>query len=76
VVPIEVDIDHPTFRACMTRLVALSVANAAAKQRGGVIGLVGRAVTATQAFFTFGRLFLVPVKKQALPAEIRMQPVW
>ncbi len=76
VFPIEVDIDHPTFRACMTRLVALSVANAAAKQRGGVIGLVGRAVTATQAFFTFGRLFLVPVKKQALPAEIRMQPVW
>jgi magnesium-protoporphyrin IX monomethyl ester (oxidative) cyclase len=60
----------------MTRLVELSVANAAAKQRGGLIGLIGRAVTATQAVFTFGRLYLVPVKKQALPDDIRMQPVW
>jgi magnesium-protoporphyrin IX monomethyl ester (oxidative) cyclase len=76
VFPIEVDIDHPTFRACMTRLVELSVANAAAQQRGGLWGMAVRAVTAVQAFFTFGRLYLLPVKKQALPAEIRMQPVW
>jgi magnesium-protoporphyrin IX monomethyl ester (oxidative) cyclase len=76
VFPIEVDIDHPTFRACMTRLVELSIANAKAKERGGVTGLIGRAVTAVQAAFTFGRLYMLPVKKNELPANIRMQPTW
>jgi magnesium-protoporphyrin IX monomethyl ester (oxidative) cyclase len=76
VFPIEVDIDHPTFRACMTRLVELSIANAKAKERGGLIGLAGRAITAVQAAYTFGKLYLLPVKKNDLPADIRMQPTW
>jgi len=76
VFPIEVDIDHPIFRACMTRLVELSIANAKAKERGGVSGLIGRASTALQAVFTFGRLYMLPVKKNVLPADIRMQPTW
>ena len=29
-----------------------------------------------QAAFTFGRLYLLPVKKQELPQTIRMEPVW
>ena len=76
VFPIEVDIDHPVFRADMTRLVELSIANAKAKERGGVMGLIGRASTALQALFTFGRLYMLPVKKNELPADIRMQPIW
>ncbi len=76
VFPIEVDIDHPVFRAGMTRLVELSIANAKAKERGGVMGLIGRASTALQALFTFGRLYMLPVKKNELPADIRMQPIW
>ena len=76
VFPVEVDIDHPVFRAGMTRLVELSIANAKAKERGGVMGLFGRASTALQAVFTFGRLYLLPVKKNELPADIRMQPTW
>jgi magnesium-protoporphyrin IX monomethyl ester (oxidative) cyclase len=76
VFPVEVDIDHPAFRAGMTRLVELSIANAKAKERGGVIGLIGRASTALQAVFTFGRLYLLPIKKNELPADIRMQPTW
>jgi magnesium-protoporphyrin IX monomethyl ester (oxidative) cyclase len=76
VFPIEVDIDHPVFRAGMTRLVELSIANAKAKERGGVMGLIGRASTALQALFTFGRLYMLPVKKNELPADIRMQPTW
>jgi magnesium-protoporphyrin IX monomethyl ester (oxidative) cyclase len=76
VFPVEVDIDHPTFRACMTRLVELSIANAKAKERGGLLGLAGRAVSAMQAVWTFGRLYFLPVKKNTLPADIRMQPTW
>ena len=76
VFPIEVDIDHPTFRACMTRLVELSIAHAKAKERGGLLGLVAQASAAVQAVFTFARLYMVPVKQQALPADIRVQPIW
>ena len=28
------------------------------------------------AAFTFVRLYLLPVKANALPADIRLQPVW
>jgi magnesium-protoporphyrin IX monomethyl ester (oxidative) cyclase len=76
VFPVEVDIDHPTFRACMTRLVKLSIANAKAKERGGVIGLLGQAQSALGAAWTFGRLYLLPVKHNTLPREIRVHPAW
>ena len=51
-------------------------ANAKAKERGGILGLIGRASSALQATFTFGRLYMLPVKKNELPANIRMQPTW
>ena len=76
VFPVEVDIDHPTFRACMERLVELSIANAKAKERGGVVGTFLRATTAVQAAWTFGRLYFLPVKRNDLPAQIRVQPAW
>ncbi|MGV3728352.1 magnesium-protoporphyrin IX monomethyl ester (oxidative) cyclase [Hydrogenophaga sp.] len=76
VFPVEVDIDHPTFRACMDRLLSISLANDRAVARGGVVGAVQRGVCAAKAFFTFGRLFLVPVKQHELPKDIRLDPVW
>jgi len=76
VFPVEVDIDHPTFRACMERLVELSIANAKAKERGGLVGTLLRATTAVQAAWTFGRLYFLPVKRNDLPAQIRVQPAW
>ncbi|MBU3738845.1 MAG: magnesium-protoporphyrin IX monomethyl ester (oxidative) cyclase [Rhodoferax sp.] len=76
VFPIEVDIDHPVFRRCMTRLAELSVESAAAKARGGLIGGLKRAYCATLATLTFGRLYLLPVKQQELPPQIRVQPTW
>jgi magnesium-protoporphyrin IX monomethyl ester (oxidative) cyclase len=76
VFPVEVDIDHPTFRACMERLVELSIANAKAKERGGLVGTLLRATTAVQAVWTFGRLYFLPVKRNDLPAQVRVQPAW
>jgi magnesium-protoporphyrin IX monomethyl ester (oxidative) cyclase len=76
VFPVEVDIDHPTFRACMERLVELSIANAKAKERGGLVGTLLRATTAVQAAWTFGRLYFLPVKRNNLPAQVRVQPAW
>lgn len=76
VFPVEVDIDHPTFRACMDKLLAISLANDKAVARGGLVGTLQRGVCAAKAFFTFGRLYLVPVKQHELPKDIRLDPVW
>jgi hypothetical protein len=35
-----------------------------------------RATTAVQAVWTFGRLYFLPVKRNALPTQIRVQPTW
>jgi len=37
---------------------------------------VKRAALAGRAALTFARLFLLPVKPNALPREICMQPAW
>ena len=76
VFPVELDIDHPGFRAGMSRLVELSIAHAKAKERGGVLGLIGQATSALGAVWTFGRLYFLPVKRHALPTQIRVQPAW
>jgi magnesium-protoporphyrin IX monomethyl ester (oxidative) cyclase len=76
VFPVELDIDHPSFRAGMSRLVELSIANAKAKERGGVMGLIGQASSALGAVWTFARLYFLPVKRHSLPAQIRVQPAW
>ena len=76
VFPIEVDIDSPVFQACLKRLLQLSQKNDLAKARGGVVGKLKSAGYAVQAALTFARLFLVPVKKQDLPATVRCEPVW
>ena len=76
VFPVELDIDHPSFRTGMTRLVELSIANAKAKERGGLAGLMGQATSALGALWVFGSLYLLPVKRNSLPSQIRVQPAW
>jgi magnesium-protoporphyrin IX monomethyl ester (oxidative) cyclase len=76
VFPVEVDIDHPVFRACMSRLVEIAVADAKAKQQGGVWGHLRHGWCVAQAVVTFTRLFFVPVKRRALPQDMRVQPTW
>jgi magnesium-protoporphyrin IX monomethyl ester (oxidative) cyclase len=76
VFPISLDIDHPAFRAGMDRLFRLQLASDAAKARGGVVGALQRGVCAVAAAFTFGRMYLLPVKRHALPAQVRVAPAW
>jgi magnesium-protoporphyrin IX monomethyl ester (oxidative) cyclase len=76
VFPISLDTDSPAFRAGLATLVACSEGYARAKAEGGVLGLVKRAGHALRGGVTFVRLFLHPVKKHALPAEIRVAPAW
>jgi magnesium-protoporphyrin IX monomethyl ester (oxidative) cyclase len=76
VFPISLDIDHPGFRAGMDRLFQLQLASDRAKARGGVVGALKRGACAVAAAVTFGRMYLLPVKRHALPAQVRMAPAW
>jgi magnesium-protoporphyrin IX monomethyl ester (oxidative) cyclase len=76
VFPITLDLDHPAFKAGLDRLVALERAIAQAKEQGGFSGRVNQAALAAMAAVTFARLYVLPAKSNALPAEIRLAPVW
>ena len=41
-----------------------------------MVGKVKHGVQAAVAAATFARLYLLPVKHNAMPADIRLQPVW
>ena len=76
VFPIVLDTDNPKFRAGLTRLHRLSEAAEAAKARGGVVGAIQRAACAVGAAATFARLYVLPVKRNALPEQVRVAPAW
>jgi magnesium-protoporphyrin IX monomethyl ester (oxidative) cyclase len=76
VFPITLDLDHPAFKAGLDRLVGIERAIAEAQARGGVIGALRRAGLSVAAAATFARLYLIPSQSNALPAEIRLAPVW
>ena len=76
VFPIELDIDHPAFRAGMTQLTEWARRDAVARQQGGLWATVRRGYYVTRAALTFARMYLLPVRENALPTQIRVQPVW
>ncbi len=76
VFPISLDIDAPAFRAGLDRLLRIQTAMDAAKARGGLVGNLQRAGWALAGAATFARLYLLPVKRHALPAQVRMAPAW
>jgi magnesium-protoporphyrin IX monomethyl ester (oxidative) cyclase len=76
VFPVSLDTDLPAFRAGLARLFRIQQGLDAAKAQGGVIGALKRAGWAAAGAFTFARLYLLPVKHHALPANVRVAPAW
>jgi magnesium-protoporphyrin IX monomethyl ester (oxidative) cyclase len=76
VFPLTLDIDDPRFRAGLERLRAIAEAAARARARGGLAGLARRAGLALAGAATFARLYLLPAKPNALPAQMRVAPAW
>ncbi len=76
VFPVTLDIDDPRFQAGLDRLRRISVASAAAKQRGGLLGWARRGALAVAGAAVFARLYLLPVNRQALPERVRLSPAW
>ena len=74
VFPDTIDVDNPKFWSLLEQMYRNTVALEENRKAGGSklrnIGLqVSNAVT-------FLRLFLLPVKRQELPANVRLEPVW
>lgn len=76
VFPLTLDIEDPRFRAGLERLRRIGAATDAAKARGGVIGHVKRLGLAAAGAATFARLYLLPTKPNAIPAQVRLAPAW
>ncbi|MBS0579143.1 MAG: magnesium-protoporphyrin IX monomethyl ester (oxidative) cyclase [Proteobacteria bacterium] len=76
VFPLTLDIAHPAFRAGLERLRRLALAADAARQRGGLLALLQRAVIVGATGMTLLRLFLLPVRPNELPARVRVVPSW
>ena len=76
VFPVSLDIDHPAFKAGMTRLFEAQTGMDAGKAQGGLLGRLKQTYWAVAGVTTFARLYLLPMKRHALPAQVRMQPVW
>ncbi len=76
VFPLQLDIDDPRFRRGLERLRRISKSAAAAKARGGLVGLAKRGALAVAGFAVFARLYSLPAKRNELPETVRMAPVW
>jgi magnesium-protoporphyrin IX monomethyl ester (oxidative) cyclase len=70
------DIDHPAFKEGLAHLFHVQTQMDAAKARGGLVGHLQRARWAVSGGLTFVRLYFLPVKHHALPADVRMVPAW
>jgi magnesium-protoporphyrin IX monomethyl ester (oxidative) cyclase len=76
VFPVTLDIEHPSFLVNLQRLRVLSQRNDAAKVQGGLLGGLRRLGIAAAAGFTFLRLFLISPRRDNLPEQIRLAPIW
>jgi magnesium-protoporphyrin IX monomethyl ester (oxidative) cyclase len=76
VFPVEIDIDNPAFLAGLERLRGIVDATEAAKAQGGIVGRLKRIGLAASGGFAFLRLFMLPVKQNKLPENIRLNPAW
>lgn len=74
--PVLLDIENPAFRRGLDKLLRISRANDKAKAKGGLMSWFTRARCATAAFVVFARLYTLPAKRNDLPAQTRLDPVW
>ena len=75
VFPVELELDHPVFRAGLERLRVITEAKRA-NRKLGFAGKVRNAGLTAAAGFTFVRLFLLPVKQNRMPETVRLAAAW
>ena len=76
VYPVVLRTDEPKFRSGMETLRRTSDSMGAAKARGGLMSGIQRFGLTLKAGATFIGLLLLPVDRNPLPADVRMEPRW
>ncbi len=76
VFPVVLDLDHPAFHANLDRLFHCSQRMDEGKQAGGLLGGLKRAFWGAAGAAVFVRMYFIPVQRNELPAQVRMQPAW
>ena len=74
--PMELDLDHRSFRPLLDKLLDAFTAMDDAKAQGGIVGGIRKVLIGARIGGLFTRLYLLPVKKNELPKHSRLEPVW
>jgi magnesium-protoporphyrin IX monomethyl ester (oxidative) cyclase len=74
VFPLEIDYENPAFFAKLDRLVEITAKAADIQAKGGLRAKLNKLTTTASAGFIFLRLFMMPSKRNELPADIRLAP--
>ena len=74
--PIELDIDHPRWLPNLRRINAAFIAMDAAKRQGGIGGALRRVLAGASAARGFVALYMLPVKRNTLPENVRLEPAY
>ena len=76
VFPVELDLDNPAFAAGLERLRRITEGKRAARKQGGIMGRIRGAGLTLAAAAAFARLYVMPVKANAAPHQVRLAPAW
>jgi magnesium-protoporphyrin IX monomethyl ester (oxidative) cyclase len=76
VFPLTLAIDHPKFRAGLDRLFRIADRQRTLKREGGILSDIRRAGLVVAAGATLARMFLLPVRPNEAPANVRLAPAW
>ncbi|QFU10266.1 Rubrerythrin [Rhodobacteraceae bacterium THAF1] len=74
--PVELDIDNPRFlKGCKAMDAAVRDMDAA-KAKGGFGGLLGRIGAGARAGLAFASIYTMPIKKNDVPDDVRLEPAF
>ena len=74
--PLTLDIDNPKFARGLQHLYRIARAGEVADAQGVLLRKLSKASLAVSAAVVFARLYMLPSKKNELPREIRLEPIW
>jgi magnesium-protoporphyrin IX monomethyl ester (oxidative) cyclase len=76
VFPVTLNLDDPRLRAGFERLRCIAEEMDVLRQKAGVLSAIRRGLLGIRAAAVFGRLYLLPVHRHELPADVRVAPTW
>jgi magnesium-protoporphyrin IX monomethyl ester (oxidative) cyclase len=74
--PLTIDLDNPKFRTILGKLNVIHKKMEPLHGKAGIGARIQRAALTARAGFNFLRLMTLPTKKNEIPAQSRLEPVW